>query len=107
MKFNFYYKSAFKCIFSLHSYVQVFFILIEQLVQKGLTLATSSSTYGTFDASRAVDNNTSQDINHCSHTDDRCNIKEAWLRIDLREVYSIASVKFWYRKDGRFCIYFL
>lgn len=107
MKFNFYYKSAFKCVFSLHSYVQIFFILIDQLVQKGLTIATSSSTYKHFDASRAVDKHISQDISHCSHTDDLCHIKEAWLRIDLREVYSIDSVKFWYRTDGKVCIYFL
>lgn len=70
-----------------------------QLVQKGLTIATSSSTYKNFDASRAVDKHISQDISHCSHTDDLCHIKEAWLRIDLRKVYSIESVKFWYRKD--------
>lgn len=70
-----------------------------KLVQKGLTVATSSTTYETFEASRAVDKNLSQDINHCSHTDDLCNIKEAWLQIDLKRVYSIASVKFWYRKD--------
>jgi hypothetical protein len=26
---------------------------------------------------------------------------EAWLRVDLRDVYSLKSVKLWYRNDGK------
>lgn len=70
-----------------------------QFVSKGNTLATSSSQFGTFKAQYAVDENFTQNIIYCSHTSNERNIKEAWLRINLRKVYSIKSVKFWYRTD--------
>ncbi|XP_065938709.1 receptor-type tyrosine-protein phosphatase alpha isoform X2 [Magallana gigas] len=66
------------------------------------TVAISSTTYSkpkAHKASRAVDGNTDQDISRCFHSDVRSDITEAWLRIDLGEVYSVKSVKFWYRRD--------
>lgn len=78
-------------------------LLTDQFVRKGNTLATSSSQFETFKASRAVDEDFRQNIIYCSHTSAECNIKEAWLRINLRKVYSIKSVKFWYRTDSMYC----
>nr|XP_022312504.1 platelet endothelial aggregation receptor 1-like [Crassostrea virginica] len=69
-----------------------------QLVEPGYTNATSSSTYPGYPASRTVDGDVSQDVSRCSHTDDKPGIKEAWLRVDLKKIFSIRSVKFWYRK---------
>lgn len=66
------------------------------------TIAVGSSTYGNYVASRAVDGNTDQDVSRCFHSDDRKDIKEAWLRIDLGGVYSVKSVKFWYRGDSKY-----
>uniref|UniRef100_A0A8W8NUH6 protein-tyrosine-phosphatase n=2 Tax=Magallana gigas TaxID=29159 RepID=A0A8W8NUH6_MAGGI len=63
------------------------------------TQAVSSSTYGSYVASRTVDGNTDQNVTSCSHTGDWGNITEAWLRIDLGRDYSVKSVKFWYRGD--------
>lgn len=71
----------------------------KQFVKKDITIATSSTTLVGYVASRAVDEDMNQHISHCSHTSDQCNITEAWLRIDLRRVYNIKSVKFWYRTD--------
>nr|XP_022311501.1 uncharacterized protein LOC111116789 isoform X2 [Crassostrea virginica] len=69
------------------------------LVETGKTTVKVSSTFQTYAASRAVDGNVSQQISHCSHTDVRPDIKEAWLRVDLMNAYSMKSVKFWYRND--------
>lgn len=65
------------------------------------TIAVGSSTYRKYVASRAVDGNTNQDKSRCFHSDDRRGITEAWLRIDLGGVYSVKSVKFWYRDDSK------
>nr|XP_022311497.1 uncharacterized protein LOC111116787 isoform X2 [Crassostrea virginica] len=69
-----------------------------QLVKPGNTTATSSSTYQTYSALRTVDGDVNQSISHCSHTHDKSQTK-AWLRVDLKETFSIKSVKFWYRND--------
>lgn len=78
----------------------LYLFLTDQFVRKGTTVATNSSQLGTYKASRAVDENFNQHIINCSHTSANCNIKEAWLRINLRKVYSIKSVKFW---DSMYC----
>lgn len=66
------------------------------------TKAVSSSTYPDYVASRAVDGNTDQNVTSCSHTHNWGSITEAWLRIDLGTVYSVKSVKFWYRGDSKY-----
>ena len=71
------------------------------LVEPGKTEVNISSTYSGYPASRAVDGDFSQDVPRCSHTDDKRSIKEAWLRVDLMNTYSIKSVKFWYRNDRK------
>nr|XP_034318105.1 uncharacterized protein LOC105321088 [Crassostrea gigas] len=38
-------------------------------------------------------------MDFCFHSDVRNNITVAWLRIDLGRVFSVNSVKFWYRSD--------
>uniref|UniRef100_A0A8W8NPK4 protein-tyrosine-phosphatase n=1 Tax=Magallana gigas TaxID=29159 RepID=A0A8W8NPK4_MAGGI len=63
------------------------------------TIAEGSSTYRNYVALLAVDGNTDQDVSRCFHSDDSRGITEAWLRIDLGGVYSVRSVKFWYRDD--------
>lgn len=78
-----------------------------QFVDKN-TDAVSSSTYYGHNASRAVDGNFDQKIENCSHTDDICgNDEHAWLRIDLKQEYSIKSVKIWYRADSKYHIFFI
>nr|XP_022312542.1 protein draper-like isoform X1 [Crassostrea virginica] len=64
-----------------------------------LTRVGSSSVYQSNKASLANDGDFTQNIQRCSHTDDKPNIKEAWLRLDLGDVFSMKSVKFWYRND--------
>nr|XP_022311506.1 multiple epidermal growth factor-like domains protein 10 isoform X2 [Crassostrea virginica] len=84
-------------------FVLLFYTRVEaylSLVETGKTTVKVSSTFHTYAASRAVDGNVSQQISHCSHTDFRPDIKEAWLRVDLMNAYSMKSVKFWYRNDG-------
>ena len=71
------------------------------LVEPEKTTVNLSSTYLNYSASRAVDGDVTQTISRCSHTDANSNIKEAWLRVDLKNTYSIKSVKFWYRNDGK------
>nr|XP_022308404.1 multiple epidermal growth factor-like domains protein 10 [Crassostrea virginica] len=71
----------------------------DQLVVPNWTIATLSTTYQDFDASRAVDGNFIQNVFSCSHTDIASTIKEAWLQIDLKRIYSIKYVKFVYRND--------
>lgn len=66
-----------------------------------LTTVGSSSVYRSNKASLANDGDFSQNIQRCSHTDDKPNIKEAWLRLDLGDVFSMKSVKFWYRNDRK------
>ena len=82
----------------------VFYIIfgIDQLVQENITEAVSSTTHARHRASFAVDGDFSQKIEICSHTAIRQDIREAWLRIDLRDIYSIKSVKFWYRDDSKY-----
>ena len=80
-----------------------FFCLSVQLVKPNHTIATSSSTYLGYLASRTVDGDVRQQefLKRCSHTDVRKDITLAWLRVDLKEAYSIKSVKFWYRNDSK------
>lgn len=66
------------------------------------TIATSSTTYRGYVASRTIDGNIDQKDTSCSHTDDQSSITEAWLRIDLGRVYSVKSVKLWYRNNSRY-----
>lgn len=101
----FYRRSLYLLTYIMFNFVCVFLYLFltDQFVSKGNTLATSSSQFGTFKAQYAVDENFTQNIIYCSHTSDKRNIKEAWLRINLRKVYSIKSVKFWYRTDSMYC----
>lgn len=77
-------------------------IVIDQIVSNS-TKVKGSSIYknGLFLASYAVDGNFKQnDAQRCFHTDVNNTIKEAWLRIDLGGVFSVSSVKFWYRNDN-------
>lgn len=76
-----------------------------QIVNKN-TVVVSSSTYYDYDASRAVDGNLDQNTESCSHTDDICRKdKPVWLRFDLKQEYSIKSVKIWYRADRKYHIF--
>lgn len=76
-------------------------LFLAQLVNIN-SIAVSSSTFPSYVASRAVDGNTDQNVSRCFHSDVKDYIKEAWLRIDLGEVYSVQSVKIWYRGDSRY-----
>ncbi|XP_065938298.1 uncharacterized protein [Magallana gigas] len=73
-------------------------VTYNQLVNSN-TIAVSSTTFPSYVASRTVDGNTDQNVTSCSHTGVRSSITEAWLRIDLGTVYSVKSVKLWYRGD--------
>lgn len=101
----FYRRSLYLLTYIMFNFVCVslYLFLTDQFVSKRNTLATSSSQFGTFKAQYAVDENFTQNIIYCSHTSNERNIKEAWLRINLRKVYSIKSVKFWYRTDSMYC----
>ncbi|XP_062596177.1 multiple epidermal growth factor-like domains protein 6 isoform X2 [Saccostrea cucullata] len=71
-----------------------------QLVRPGFTRANSSSVAFNGYPSKTVDGNNRQ--NHytfCMFT--AAGHREAWLRIDLRKIYNIHSVKFWYINDSR------
>nr|XP_022312496.1 uncharacterized protein LOC111117633 [Crassostrea virginica] len=70
-----------------------------QLVEPRNTTVSTSSTYSDYSASRAVDGNFDQHSSNCSHTNSISGITEAWLRVDLKETYSIKSVKFYYRSN--------
>lgn len=85
-------------------FIFCFFVWTDELVKRGVTIATSSSTLRGYVTSRAVDENYNQHIVNCSHTSNKCYIEEAWLLIDLRRVYGIKSVKFWYRTDSKYCL---
>ena len=73
-----------------------------QLVEPGYTEAISSSTLIDYQASRAVDGDVRQIFPFCSHTDTRLEITEAWLRIDLKKIFNMATVKLWYRNDSKY-----
>lgn len=73
------------------------FTLVDQFVVPNSTIATLSSTLKNFPASNAVDGNFGNfNVSTCSHTDDKTSMGEAWIFIDLKNTYSIKSVKFWY-----------
>ena len=81
------------------------FPLVEQLVVPNTTTATLSSTLEGYPASNAVDGNVnSSDISTCSHTHDNTSKTEAWIYIDLKNTYSIESVKFWYSECMFVCL---
>lgn len=75
-------------------------IFLDQLVNSK-TIAESSSTYNDYVASRAVDGISDQNVSRCFHSNVRKDITEAWLRIDLRRLYSVKSVKLWFRGDSK------
>ncbi|XP_065941041.1 uncharacterized protein [Magallana gigas] len=75
--------------------------LQEEYLANSLKLLFSCLMTFNIQKSRAVDGNTNQDKPRCFHSDDRRGITEAWLRIDLGGVYSVRSVKFWYRDDRK------
>ena len=93
--------SNIRCDYVKRLIVTLFLYFSVQLVEPGYSTATSSSTYTNYIASRAVDGDVSQAVSRCSHTDSRFDITEAWLHVDLKKKYSIKSVKFWNRNDGR------
>nr|XP_022311487.1 receptor-type tyrosine-protein phosphatase mu-like isoform X2 [Crassostrea virginica] len=71
----------------------------DQLVKFGTTEVALNEALPGYNASKAIDGNITQHISYCSHTNELSTITEAWLRIDLKETYSLKSVKFWYRED--------
>ncbi|XP_078330011.1 receptor-type tyrosine-protein phosphatase alpha-like [Crassostrea virginica] len=79
------------CIFAALGY--------DQFVVPKTTIAYLSSTLQGYPASNAVDGNFSSDISSCSHTDVQGQT-DAWLFIDLQNIYSVQSVKFWYRNSS-------
>ena len=81
-------------------YLDYFFV--EQFVIPGETEAKISTTLNNYVASNAVDGNVAQEILYCSHTNEKSTITEAWLRIKLRNVFSLKFVKFWYSKYEMF-----
>lgn len=89
------------------------YFLTVQFVDPGETEADSSPVHVAqfytgpypFWPNRTVDGNFSQSILACLHTADERGITEAWLRIDLQNVRSIKSVKFWYRNDSKYILF--
>ncbi|XP_062590376.1 uncharacterized protein LOC134251989 [Saccostrea cucullata] len=72
----------------------------DQLVRPGYTMASSSSVDYDGYPNKTVDGDFRQNnYTYCMHT--AVGHTEAWLRIDLRKIYNIQSVKFWYRNDSR------
>lgn len=77
-------------------------IVTDQLVNSRTKVKSSSiymSVYGPRLASYAVDGDFKQSMDRCFHSNVNETIKEAWLRIDLGRVFSVSSVKLWYRND--------
>ncbi|XP_061180804.1 multiple epidermal growth factor-like domains protein 10 [Saccostrea echinata] len=74
----------------------------EQLIDTRKTKVKSSSTYKTLvsrgSADYAIDGNYNQHYTNCLHTDLRRS--EAWLTIDLGDIYNLKSVEIWYRDDS-------
>lgn len=64
------------------------------------TTAVSSTQFEDYVASRVVDGNIDQYHTNCSHTNNINTIQVAWIYVDLGKVFSVKSVKFWYRNDG-------
>lgn len=82
----------------------LFFLFITEgnLVVRGLTTATQSSTYSSFSADRTIDGNPGilgMRDGSCSHTGSYQT--KAWLRINLDKVYNVKEVRFWYRNDSK------
>lgn len=75
--------------------------ILAQLVNNE-TIAVGSSTYDGYVALQAVDGDFSQNVSRCFHSGVDSSITVAWLRIDLGGVYSVKSVKFWYRGDSKY-----
>ncbi|XP_056008312.1 receptor-type tyrosine-protein phosphatase epsilon-like [Ostrea edulis] len=71
-----------------------------QLIIPGTTVASQSSTFGSYNASLTIDGKPtllSMSSGSCSHTGG--GRRSAWLQINLRRVYNIKTIKFWYRND--------
>ena len=78
-------------------------VFIGQLVIPGETQAAASSLLSApYFPKNTVDGETRQEIAYCMHTKNEGSITEAWLRINLLDVYSIKQVKFWYRGDSMY-----
>lgn len=73
-------------------------IVTDQLVGS-FTTVKGSSTHGAHWASYAVDGDFNQGVDRCFHSGVNETIKEAWLQIDLGRVFSVNSVKLWFRSD--------
>eukprot|EP00105_Crassostrea_gigas_P041539 XP_019925687.1 PREDICTED: uncharacterized protein LOC105335144 isoform X3 [Crassostrea gigas] len=86
------FSACFLCLFVVH--VRAYSPFVNKQ-----TVVNISSTYSDYSVSRAVDGNLDQSVSSCSHTSNFGSIKKAWLRIDLGRVYSVKSVKIWYRDD--------
>lgn len=80
----------------------LFLKILDKLVIPGKTEAISSSVHGSFFPYKSVDGSVLQNIAYCSHTSDNTAITVAWLRVDLKKIYSIKAVKFWYRNDSKY-----
>jgi hypothetical protein len=73
-------------------------------VKPGVTQAVSSSVFLYYGwrgyPNMTVDGNKKQDnYTYCMHTAN--GQTEAWLRVDLGDIYNLKSVKIWYRNDSK------
>ena len=80
----------------------LFLKILDKLVIAGKTEAISSSVHGSYFPNKSVDGSVQQNNKYCSHTRDNTSITVAWLRTDLKNIYSIKTVKFWYRNDSTY-----
>ncbi|XP_062613211.1 multiple epidermal growth factor-like domains protein 11 [Saccostrea cucullata] len=100
---GFYMCNLFKLYFWIYiwTYILYYTTCYDQLVFTNKTEVSSSSTYEDKDsrgsADKTIDKNVNQIYNNCMHT--ATGKKEAWLRLDLGDIYNLKSVKIWYRND--------
>jgi hypothetical protein len=72
-------------------------------VKPGVTQAESSSVGWGGYPNKTVDGDKRQSpYTYCMHT--AAGQEEAWLRVDLGEVYNLKSVKLWYRNDRKLSV---
>lgn len=96
-----FYSKASVCFYYIE-FKDFFFLLILAPFVNQQTVVNISSIYPNYSLSRTIDGNFDQSASSCSHTDVSSDITEAWLRIDLGLVYSVKSVKIWYRGDSEY-----
>ncbi|XP_056003127.1 neurogenic locus notch homolog protein 1-like isoform X2 [Ostrea edulis] len=71
----------------------------DQLVRPRVTEAVSSSVGWGGYPNKTVDGDKTQNpYTYCMHT--ATGQREAWLRVDLGDIYNLKSVKIWYRNDN-------